>query len=149
MLVRVKDAKIKTVMIEVRAMIISDKQVTLSVFRQLKEESVLDHETGELRGVLWGLVNYHFERGCKYHDGTLDPNHVHVVWQKDDELRRDIVKENEHLYFWDGKEGHDWYRAQEFAASAPESYRKYKRADALFRRNIKIIFDLPQLFIAV
>ena len=75
-----KEATVRTAIIEVRSMMISSKQVTLSVFRQLLKEPLVDPETGELRGVPWGTVNY-FWPPCK-------PNHLHIVWQKGDELRR-------------------------------------------------------------
>jgi hypothetical protein len=78
-----KEATITTATVEVKSLTITGKQVTLSVFRQLLNEPLVDEETAELRGVPWGTVNY-FWGDCK-------PDHLHVVWQKGDELRRACV----------------------------------------------------------
>jgi hypothetical protein len=80
------EAKVKTCSVEIKALAIRGKQVTLSVFRQLQEGCLVNHETGALNGQPWGKVNY-FWGDCK-------PNHLHVVWQKGDELRRDCVFPN-------------------------------------------------------
>lgn len=79
-----QDATITTAAVEVKALTISGRQVTQSVFRQLLEEPLIA-EDGTLNGQPWGMVNYHPDR-C----GDRDP-HWHVVWQKDDELRRSHV----------------------------------------------------------
>lgn len=83
--VSASEAIIKTATIEVKVMKIGNRQVTLSVFRQLKSESIIDFNTGEMRGIPWGQINYHVD--C---DG-LDQNHLHVVWQEGNELRRSIA----------------------------------------------------------
>jgi hypothetical protein len=70
----------------VKTLTIRDRQVTLAVFRQLHREAVIDGRSGEISGVPWGTINY-FWKGC-----GLDEEHVHVVWQKGDELRRDCVR---------------------------------------------------------
>ncbi|MFL6354563.1 MAG: hypothetical protein ACJ74Z_22310 [Bryobacteraceae bacterium] len=80
-----QDAKIKTATVEVKALIISGKQVTLSVFRQFQKENLIDLESGLLKGVPWGRVNYD-PWGC-----TASDKHLHVVWQKGGELRRACV----------------------------------------------------------
>jgi hypothetical protein len=71
--VTTREASVKTAAISIKAMTINNKQVTLSVFRQLKEEPLIDLDKMELRGEVWGHVNY-FWGDCK-------PNHLHVVWQ--------------------------------------------------------------------
>ena len=80
------EASIKTATVEVKALTISGKQVTQSVFRQLQEEDLLNPETGQLNGVPWGRVNYYW--------GRCEPSHLHVVWQKGGELRRSCVFES-------------------------------------------------------
>jgi len=82
------EATVKTAAVEVKALTISGKQVTLSVFRQLKNEPLIDVETGDLLGTPWGTVNYFGFENCR-------PNHLHVVWQKGKEIRRSCV------YSWD------------------------------------------------
>ncbi|MEU0035509.1 hypothetical protein [Streptomyces sp. NPDC006333] len=79
-----QNASITTVAVEVQALTISGKQVTLSVFRQLQEESVVAHD-GTLNGVPWGYVNYHPDK-C-----SDDAAHWHIVWQQGAELRRSRV----------------------------------------------------------
>jgi hypothetical protein len=80
------EAQVTTASVEVKTLTIRDRQVTLAVFRQLHREAVIDGRSGEISGVPWGTINY-FWKGC-----GLDEEHVHVVWQKGDELRRDCVR---------------------------------------------------------
>jgi hypothetical protein len=82
--ITVQQADIHTAAVEVAIMRISGKQVTLSVFRQLKEEPVVDTD-GHFVGLPWGTVNYHPPKECS------GSSHVHVVWQKGSELRRAVL----------------------------------------------------------
>lgn len=93
-----REATIKTATVEVKALTISGRQVTLSVFRQLKAEQVIDPETLLLRGACWGIVNYFWGDDAKRHDDPL-----HVVWQLGNELRRAIVPSDLYAFrYWDG-----------------------------------------------
>ena len=74
------EAVLKTASVEVKALTLNGKQVTLSVFRQLQEEVIIDPDTALLRGVPWGKVNYFW--------GECSPDHLHIVWQQGNELRR-------------------------------------------------------------
>lgn len=74
-------ATITTAAVQVQTLTISGKQVTLAVFRQLRQEQLIAHD-GTLNGVPWGTVNYHPDR-C----GDSD-THWHIVWQRGDELLR-------------------------------------------------------------
>lgn len=78
------NASLTTVAVEVKALTVSGKQVTLSVFRQLQEEPVISSD-GTLNGVPWGYVNYHPDR-C-----SDESPHWHIVWQQGDQLRRSRV----------------------------------------------------------
>lgn len=81
----VQNAEITTATVEVKTLTISGKQVTLAVFRQLKEEDWLT-ESGEAVGPAWGTVNYHPDKcGDKL-------EHLHVVWQRASELRRAYLR---------------------------------------------------------
>lgn len=82
-IITAREATIKTATVAVKALTISGKQVTLSVFRQLIKEPLIDGQTGLLAGVPWGIVNYFW--------GPCTNNHLHVVWQKGEELRRACV----------------------------------------------------------
>lgn len=77
-----QNATITTAAVEVKTLTISGKQVTLAVFRQLKEEPLIA-EDGTLNGEPWGVVNYHPDK-C----GDDRVAHVHVVWQRGPELLR-------------------------------------------------------------
>lgn len=82
--ISIHDAKIRTVNVGIRAITISDKQVTLAVFRQILEEPLIDYWAGRLNGVPWGYVNIH-DKFC-----SDQPPHRHYVWQLGDELRRAV-----------------------------------------------------------
>jgi hypothetical protein len=82
-----REATVRTAAVEIKSLTVSGRQVTLSLFRQLLKEPVIDPDTCELRGVPWGTVNY-FWPGCGFNP---DVTHLHVVWQKGDELRRACV----------------------------------------------------------
>lgn len=84
-IITTSDVAINTVTIEVKVMKIGNRQVTLSVFRQLPDEQLIDAHTGKIRGNAWGKVNYHPDK-CED-----SPEHLHIVWQKDHELRRATV----------------------------------------------------------
>lgn len=80
-----QNATITTATIQVQALTIGKKQVTLAVFRQLQETSLIKDD-GTLLGEPWGIVNYHPDKCADA------PAHLHVVWQYGDELRRSAVK---------------------------------------------------------
>ncbi|KKN81351.1 hypothetical protein LCGC14_0319640 [marine sediment metagenome] len=86
-LMTVEDAKINTTSISIRVLQIGKRQMTMSVFRQLPCEQIIDLDDDALFGVPWGLVNY-FWKGCGYKE---DSEHVHVVWQLGQELRRACI----------------------------------------------------------
>jgi hypothetical protein len=86
MTITVRQAQLETVQVDVHALRVGHKQMTQSVFRQLRPEHPVDYEKEELRGDLWGTVNY-FWKGCSTHwNGQVE--HLHLIWQLGDELRR-------------------------------------------------------------
>jgi hypothetical protein len=80
----VRNAQVSTATVEIKTLTLSGKQVTLAVFRQLIEAPLIKSD-GNLNGVAWGTVNYHWGE-CKD-----DAPHWHCVWQLGDELRRSQV----------------------------------------------------------
>jgi len=80
-----QNATITTASVEVKTLTISGKQVTLAVFRQLREEELIDWD-GALNGSPWGYVNYHPDKceGSRW-------AHRHIVWQRGPELLRSRV----------------------------------------------------------
>lgn len=83
-IINLRDAQVSTATIEIRTLTVSNKQVTLAVFRQLIEDELINHD-GNLNGVPWGTVNYHPDK-C-----GDDRPHIHVVWQNGRDLRRAMV----------------------------------------------------------
>jgi hypothetical protein len=80
-----KEATIKTAVVEIKALTVGGRQVTLALFRQLQWSPLIDEKTLEFTGQPWGRVNYHVD---------CDPStrHLHVVWQQGSELRRACVE---------------------------------------------------------
>jgi hypothetical protein len=104
-----QNATITTAAVQVKTLTISGKQVTLAVFRQLREEPLIA-ENGTLNGVPWGIVNYHPDK-CEA--ATL--KHHHIVWQRGDDLLRCRVNERPSFDIW----GSDDY---EFAPDVADAY---------------------------
>lgn len=85
----VRNIEVATAAVEVKSISVNAKQMTLSMFRQLVEEPLVDDSTGEVRGVPWGWVNYCPDKTCAdVHE------HLHVVWQKESLLRRAVMSES-------------------------------------------------------
>ncbi|MFH9768460.1 hypothetical protein ACH4N4_19475 [Streptomyces microflavus] len=82
-----QNATITTASIQVQALTIGKKQVTLAVFRQLEDANIINTLDAGLAGEPWGRVNYHPDKCAD------DKEHLHVVWEKDGELRRATVYE--------------------------------------------------------
>lgn len=102
-----QNATITTAAVEVKTLTISGRQVTLAVFRQLREEPLIA-EDGTLNGVPWGAVNYHPDK-C----GDAPLKHWHIVWQRGDELLRSRVYE---------KPSFDWPRASDWAPEGTQVF---------------------------
>ncbi len=78
-------AEIKTATVEVRQITIDARKMTLSVFRQIPEENIFLDTVGGLilAGLPWGRIAYYW--------GDQNTNHLHILWQKDTELRRALI----------------------------------------------------------
>lgn len=95
-IINVEQANIKTVGVQIKALTVGSKQVTLSLFRQIMEENLIDHINLKLNGTPWGQVNYFWKTENEQHK-------IHVLWQKGAELRRCVllrkaISENERIY---------------------------------------------------
>ena len=86
--INIQDAKLKTLSVEIKALTVNGKQMTLSVFRQLPEANIFDGE-GRLRGTAWGFVRHRW--------GDMPDGAIHVVWQRGESLCRFAT------YEWDWK----------------------------------------------
>ena len=118
----VQNAEINTASVTINTLEISGKQVTLAVFRQLREhypltwepEGYMSHATEiDWCGKPWGWVNYLCEPGCR-----------NVVWQMGSSLYRGVL-------------------------SPPGSWLKTEGAQAAYQQRWDELGRLPQLFIAV
>lgn len=83
--ITVENAQIKTAAVEIKTLTISGKQVTLSVFRQVQEEDLIDHEKLKLNGIPWGNINYFWK------DKGNELSDYNIIWQKGKELRRFVI----------------------------------------------------------
>jgi hypothetical protein len=81
----IKEASVSTLSVEIKAIHINNRQLTLSIFKQIPEESILDANY-EIKGVVWGRVNYFWKDAEQKRDST-----IHIVWSNGSELRRSRV----------------------------------------------------------
>ena len=94
--ITIKQAQIETVSISARVIRIGKRQMTQAVFRQLELEQLYDSSIEKVKGVVWGRVNYFWD-GCSHgyrgheYSSLGDRVHLHILWQKGEELRRDCV----------------------------------------------------------
>lgn len=77
----VDNASVQERQVTVRVLTIGTKQVTQTMYKQLPEEQVIDIETGELLGEVWGWVNLH-DNDC-----PKGP-HLHAIWESNGQLKR-------------------------------------------------------------
>lgn len=143
-------ASIRTASVEIRALTVSGKRMTVAVFRQLPEVRLLepwlvsqgatDEQPGgaqhiEVRlgsGDLWGTVNYH--QGC-------DPRpHLHVVLVRGGTLYQGLVfqRPERHLFWMEGLGNLAVYNPGAARQLSDDYDAYYARLEAL-----------PQLYIAV
>jgi hypothetical protein len=144
----VHNAEIKTAAVEIKTLTITGKQVTLAVFRQLLQEDLIGEDlasesSAPLKGIPWGIVNYHPDRitdpddynpwsstGRREIPCERANTHLHVIWQMGSELRRAIV----------------WHPA---AFKASNDLPDGDPELPVYREIWRQLSDLPQLFIAV
>lgn len=77
------EVEIDEMTVTIKVIKVNSRKMTQSVFKQLKERNIID-EKMQLRGKLWGQVNYHLPGQNRY-----EPN---VVWQLGNSLYRCAVK---------------------------------------------------------
>lgn len=141
-LVKIEDVKLQSLQVNISAMTVNGKQMTLSLFRQLPEACPLGFEF-QARGKLWGYVRYSW--------GDQAKDAIHIVWQGGDSLYRWVpslanfgkinsVEWEAHVAERSG--GRIEYERTRVAA--------YGRASEEHKRWIAVAEKvLPQLFIAI
>lgn len=77
------NAEISTVAVTIKTLTVEGRQVTMAVFRQLLDISIVDNETMKFRGVGWGHVRYKIDA---HHEDAIN-----LVWQEGEFLRRCVV----------------------------------------------------------
>jgi hypothetical protein len=178
-LIHIEDVKLKSMSVEIKAMTVNGKQMTLAVFRQLPPQSIFDDEY-KLLGIPWGRVVY-------FWGNDKDCNGFQVVWQQQDTLFRsmhwepkfqhtDYVKRKElDDFMWDIKRKHGCgepkkqnyigreHDYEEAMAEYRDDVRRYYEAEntknildenserslADHQRAYQDLAALPQLFIAL
>jgi hypothetical protein len=88
--VTIREATVQTVQIEIKALKVGKKQVTMGLFRQLPLASLIDPDSVQLQGIPWGHVIYWWD-GDGRPSSTSTRTLLHIVWQDGDTLRRAIV----------------------------------------------------------
>lgn len=79
------ETTVASVAVEVKTIIIGGRQFTKGLYAQVRSECIIDYDDCTLRGIPWGYIHLH-DKDC---GGIMD--HLHVVWQKGDELRKATV----------------------------------------------------------
>jgi hypothetical protein len=85
---RIHEATVQTMQVEIQVLKVGKKQVTMGMFRQLPAAPLLSGEELSLRGVPWGHVNYWWDG-----DGSRnnDDARLHIIWQQDTGLYRSVI----------------------------------------------------------
>jgi hypothetical protein len=101
------EASINTVSVQVKTVVIGNKQLTLSAFKQIHLEELFNKD-GILNGKVWGHVNY-----------LCESYEWHILWQKENMLRRSLVSNKEKDYEAEDKRMRledSWYEKTEKVA---------------------------------
>lgn len=90
MSITIKNAQVTETKVTVQNVIIGKRQLTQRVFKQILSERFFNGYTGELKGEVWGYVNYFWKENQEYSDKCK-----HVIWvTSQGELRRDFINKN-------------------------------------------------------
>lgn len=81
-IINIEDVSLKTMSVEIRAITVNNKQMTMGVFRQIPYNDILDYKTMELRGKPWGVVEYYW--------GDHNKADIHILWQAGNVLYRSL-----------------------------------------------------------
>ena len=141
--IQTTECKITSNTVQIKILEVKGKQMTIAVFKQLITEEIVDYSSGKLMGEVWGFVNRHDDYQSHY---GLAP-HLHIIWQKGNELRKDRIEMPP-----------DWNRILRRVSS--ERFGFMKEGDESLEALANQIFeslvnlhekarDLGQLFIAV
>jgi hypothetical protein len=132
-----KSAEIATAIVEIKALTVSGRQVTLAMYRQIPERTIFNID-GSLNGTPWGRVNVH-DKSCK------GDNHLHILWETKGVLFKaavDIWRHSKTMHC----PGHDDRICQQDreCKSVAECEGRAERRMS----NIRLLAQTPQLYIA-
>lgn len=179
MTIDVNHVEIHTASVELKMITVNQRQMTLSVFRQIPAKKLIDGETFKLNGVPWGWVNYFWPDIKVPHDASQK---IQVVWQKDQTLFRSVItptprreqyeqwgrfvpiviREASNRYDsvvtqclqdWAKKHGNPpHWKLPEREGPSPEeeeAWEEWGRLAKQYNSVVKDLFEMDQLFIAV
>lgn len=86
----ISQVKISTLSMEIKTISLNKKQMTLSFFRQIPREKLIDFDSAKLNGVPWGRINYFWQ--------DHSAGDIHVIWQNNNQIFRDIVSTEDRLH---------------------------------------------------
>lgn len=164
------EASLKTLVITIQALTVKDKQMTLSVFRQLPEGSFYYDNNDPIPGTAWGTVRYPIkDKANRWVVHELDGILYRCEFPERESLHRDIVDKKRaqevvqnfpefKAHSWENEKAteerfqrhlEDKHKAEEELARATEFLRQELGFDAGRTILIRRLNALPQLFIAV
>lgn len=98
--------------------------MTLSVFRQIQEESIIDNETISLKGIPWGTVNYFWKT-------ENEKQKIHLLWQDGSELRRCMIWKTPTF------EGYCCFHIEKCIVDAEQKVNEAKNSISEYKNEIK------------
>lgn len=152
-MIQKNEAQLATLSIDIQAIRVNGKRMSLAAFKQLKEGDYLDEQKTSCKR--WGMVIYKIDRDSSARhwvvyslDGTLYRRKTPISeWSV-----RERFKTEDGNYRVDGEEIpksviENWRHQKE---EDEEKLRKLNKAvDEVIRRDCKMASELPHLFIAV
>ena len=104
--------------VEIKSLVVNSKEMTLSVFMQIKEENIIDDGL-QLKGEPWGLVNIRL-----FGNKEAEP---YILWQKGTELRRCLAEPNWNSFFTSEFEYKTY--VQHFSSDHYKNWPEYERRE--------------------
>jgi hypothetical protein len=152
-MIQKNEAQLATLSIDIQAIRVNGKRMSLAAFKQLKEGDYLDEQKPSCKR--WGMVDYKIDGNSSVKhwvvyslDGTLYRRKVPISeWAV-----RERFRTEDGNYRVDGEDIpksviEDWRHQTE---EEEEQLRKLNKAvDEVRRKDCKMAFELPHLFIAV
>ena len=136
----VMNAEIQTATVELRTLVVSDRQVTLSTFRQIIEERIID-DNCDIIGIPWGLVMYYPDKYSQSKIGNL-------IWQKGNELRRWVIPDEPYELYCARKQLEELSNKKTAILKRSESNKSIYcyGVDSFIKKEGPILIDTKELY---